>query len=144
MNEPPAKTKTSVAAPRPRPAAKPARSRLQREVRFDMLITRCSLLIDLASHILVACTPPSLTRRRAYATPPLSGPSAASHAKREQVLFVLGSSLGSFASGAVPAAQSLALCLARVQARSGYGRDSNAEEYLSVGRVLHAMALLTA
>ena len=75
---------------------KPSKSHLFSEIRFDLLVIRCSMFVDFCSHALVVLAP-------------LPSDDAASF-WWSQFMFVGATSLASAGAGVTPAAQSLALC----------------------------------
>ncbi|KAG9315207.1 major facilitator superfamily domain-containing protein [Chiua virens] len=82
-----------VNAPKLKP--KPTKSLLFSDIRFDLLVVRCSMIVDFCSFALVAACPlPSDDATSTWSS---------------QVMFVGATSLGCFGAGIVPAAQSLAL-----------------------------------
>jgi hypothetical protein len=90
---------------------------LAKEMSFDLILVRISLVIDILSHSLVALAP---------ATP---------------VLFTLFSVVSGFGSGVVPALQSLALCIVqRDEARAGVAAGAGGGK----GQVFGAMASVQA
>ncbi|KAI8969873.1 MFS general substrate transporter [Trametes punicea] len=102
---------------------KPAQSTpgiLVKEMRFDLSLLRGSLLIDLLSHSLVALSPPDAS----------------------QALFVGATSLSSFGSGLVPAANSLALCIMQTRGEDDTGKLFGAFSVLqAVGQMILGPAL---
>ncbi|KAF8134935.1 major facilitator superfamily domain-containing protein [Boletus edulis] len=75
---------------------KPTKKHLFSEIRFDLLVVRCSMFVDFCSHALVALSPlPSNNATSSW---------------RSQLMFVGATSLASAGAGVLPAAQSLALC----------------------------------
>ncbi|KAJ3744437.1 major facilitator superfamily domain-containing protein [Lentinula detonsa] len=98
--------------------SKPTKGRLAGEINFDLLLTRCSLSIDILSQFLVAIipTPEVVHHMREVTAGSISNPNwIHDPTSRNTVLFVLVSGLSSIGSGFIPACQSLALCI--VQAR---------------------------
>ncbi|KIK55823.1 hypothetical protein GYMLUDRAFT_47565 [Collybiopsis luxurians FD-317 M1] len=92
---------------------KPTKTHLASEIRFDLLLARCCIFIDILSPILIfIIPPPSAVHQKKMPSGKLwiSDPT-----KRNMILFVLASGLSSVGSGFLPACQSLALCI--VQAR---------------------------
>ncbi|KAF9532509.1 major facilitator superfamily domain-containing protein [Crepidotus variabilis] len=87
---------------------KPTRAQLGREITFDLMLTRLSLVIDIIGHSLVACLP---------------APNAGGHHRMvknmdvvgNEAAFVLASALNGFGAGSVPAIHSLALCLMQLR-----------------------------
>ncbi|KAG6373368.1 major facilitator superfamily domain-containing protein [Boletus reticuloceps] len=75
---------------------KPTKKHLFSEIRFDLLVVRCSMFVDFCSHALVALSPlPSNNATSSW---------------RSQFMFVGATSLACAGAGVMPAAQSLALC----------------------------------
>jgi hypothetical protein len=115
--------------------SKPIKAHLAQEIKFDLLMTRCSFMIELLSNTFVAVSPmPSYK---------IHGANASSrHSKgQSQTLFVLATSLSSLGSGAVPAIQSLALCMLQVRALDAGEADDGQE---GVGSLFGALAVLHA
>ncbi|KIJ66875.1 hypothetical protein HYDPIDRAFT_26293 [Hydnomerulius pinastri MD-312] len=81
-------------APKAKP--KPSKSHLFSEIRFDLLVVRCSMLLDFCSHAAVVLAPLPANN--------------ASSAWWSQVMFVGATSLACAGAGVMPALQSLALC----------------------------------
>jgi hypothetical protein len=131
-------------------ASKPlTKAHLAREMDFDLRLARFSLLIDFASHVLIALSPFPIHWRRPSHNPALSSKPTQLNDSRLQAMFVLSSSLDSFASGTVPAMQSLALCIAQARAlrvADGEGEMAVGAEQgeLNVGRLFGALAVLQA
>ncbi|KAG6813401.1 hypothetical protein H0H92_011379 [Tricholoma furcatifolium] len=110
---------------------KPTRAHLTREISFDLVVMRCSLLVDVVSNLLVTL-----------------GPMPAIHARgasrmQSQVWFVLASGLSSMGSGATPALQSLALCIVQTRAldAAAEGEDRNSNDG-GVGQLFGALAVM--
>ncbi|PPQ67510.1 hypothetical protein CVT25_006051 [Psilocybe cyanescens] len=127
---------------------KPTRTQLGEEIKFDLGLTKCSLLVDIVSHSLVALLPgpehAGLTGLGLIAGGGVSP-------EKSQALFVLASSMNGMGSGAVPAIQSLALCMMQVRAFNGgevaEGGDSNVSasgETPGSGTLFGALAVLQA
>ncbi|KAF9485211.1 MFS general substrate transporter [Pholiota conissans] len=144
-----ASTKTLVNGKKP----KATRAQLGHEIGFDLVLTRCSLLIDVISHSLVAILPAPINtadvraKFMALATP---GDSAFNSS---QAMFVVASSLNGMGSGAVPAIQSLALCIMQVRALNARsvgangqpsGASEEAHEEEGTGALFGALAVLQA
>jgi hypothetical protein len=75
-------------------------SQLSREVKFDAILVQLSLMLDLLSHLLVVLSPQGSS----------------------ELLFVVFTSLPSFGSGSVPAANSLALSMMKLNGETGTGK----------------------
>lgn len=95
---------------------KPTLAQLGHEISFDLILTRCSLLIDVLSHSLVAILPAPVNATDIQATMYALGTQGDAAFNRSQALFVCASSLNGMGSGAVPAIHSLALCMIQVRA----------------------------
>lgn len=102
--------------------AKPTKSRLATEINFDLLLTRCSLFVDIVSQLLIVAFPaPTVVHHMvqgstASNTQSTTGTGTWIHnPTTSTVLFVFASGLSSLGSGFIPACQSLALCI--VQSR---------------------------
>lgn len=116
---------------------KPTKAHLAREISFDLLLTRCSLLIDIISNVSVVLAPPP-----AFQIHSVVGDVPPSHSKQEsQALFVLATSLSSLGSGSVPAIQSLALCILQVRALDAGATGTPGKE-AGVGQLFGALAVL--
>jgi len=98
---------------------------LAREMHFDVLVAKVSLLLDALSHILVLVVAPS-----------------------REALFIIASYMTSFGGGANPSLQSLALCLSQTQDLSnGLEVESEGQahsEKIGSGEVLGAVSFLMA
>lgn len=116
---------------------KPTKAHLAQEIKFDLLLTRCSFMIDLLSNAFVTLSPmPSYKIHGIDAD-------ASSHSKEQsQALFVLATSLSSLGSGAMPAIQSLALCILQVRASDAGDADGGRDE--GIGSLFGALAVLQA
>ncbi|KAF9468039.1 major facilitator superfamily domain-containing protein [Collybia nuda] len=116
---------------------KPTKAHLAREISFDLFLTRCSLVIDIISNTFVVLAPtPTFHMHSMTRNIPTS------HSKQEsQALFVLATSLSSLGSGAVPAIQSLALCILQVRALDAEAAGIPGKE-TGVGRLFGALAVL--
>jgi hypothetical protein len=109
------------------------------EIKFDLFLTRCSFMIDLLSHTFVTLSPmPSYKIHGLNAM----GDSSRSSKEPSQALFVLATSLSCLGSGAVPAIQSLALCILQVRALDAGEADGGKAE--GVGSLFGALAVLQA
>ncbi|KAG6817670.1 hypothetical protein H0H87_005428 [Tephrocybe sp. NHM501043] len=109
---------------------KPTRAHLAREISFDLLVTRLSLLIDIISNALVALGPMPAVH------------SLGNHgvsATQSQALFVLATGASSLGSGAPPALQSLALCITQTRVLDE-GNDASSDG--GVGELFGALAVL--
>lgn len=91
-------------------------------------------MIDIVSNVFVALAP-----MPTFQVHTLNG---SAHSKQEsQALFVLATSLGSLGSGAVPAIQSLALCILQVRALDAGAAGTPGKE-TGVGQLFGALAVL--
>ncbi|EAU85612.2 hypothetical protein CC1G_06325 [Coprinopsis cinerea okayama7 len=111
----------------------PTRLQLGKDIRFDLRLTRCSLLIDIIGNMLVAIAPsPTMSANALFSSTShkhRGHPSWSMTRDQSQALFILASGCNSFASGMVPAVHSLALCI--VQARTlepDFGIESHSSE----------------
>ncbi|TFK20295.1 hypothetical protein FA15DRAFT_673617 [Coprinopsis marcescibilis] len=108
----------------PAQGKKPAPTRLElgKAIRFDLRLSRFSLLIDIIGNLVVAIAPAPTLSAHTPLSDSLSGkgrahkPQWAMSSSESQRMFIFASTLNSFASGMVPAVHSLALCI--VQART--------------------------
>jgi len=125
--------KFTVQQPQPEPQPlqkgkkpKPTRAHLGKEIGFDLLLTRLSLVIDIISQTLIILfSSPAVIINSLSLTQTATGQT--SFAQR-QAMFVAASALGSMGSGVVPAVHSLALCMLQVRsldvAASNDGADA--------------------
>ncbi|GLB40407.1 putative MFS general substrate transporter [Lyophyllum shimeji] len=125
---------SATVAPSKKP--KPTKTHLAREISFDLLMTRFSLMIDILSNTLVTLGPMPVTHALGVTS---------LWTQESQPLFVLATALSSLGSGAGPALQSLALCIVQVRqldaaAANGDGAPSVKEE--GVGQLFGALAVL--
>ncbi|KAJ7265947.1 major facilitator superfamily domain-containing protein, partial [Mycena haematopus] len=106
---------------------KPTKAHLEREIKFDIALTRVSLCIDIAANaaIVLAPAPAFLT---------------------SQALFVVASSISSWGTGLIPSTQSLALSIlqARALLEAEAAPDSPTIVDASTGKLFGAIALLQA
>ncbi|KAH7919506.1 hypothetical protein BV22DRAFT_1040811 [Leucogyrophana mollusca] len=133
----------------PNAKPKPTKSHLLAEMRFDLRVIRCSLVLDMLSHALVVLAP--LPSRNPSAT------------WWSQFMFVGATSLACVGAGVMPAVQSLALCTlqgrgiaAKEAARSMHDRQplregevrvamsEGPEPELEPGKLFGALAVLQA
>jgi len=123
---------------------KPTRAQLGQEIKFDLRLARCSLVMEMISHTLVAVLPsPSLGLNR------VRNLEGSNDFKRSQVMFVVASSLTGLGSGAVPAIHSLALCMMQVRALDAKAAAAGQQEVDSkdeegTGALFGALAVLQA
>ncbi|KAG6899543.1 hypothetical protein C0993_009274 [Termitomyces sp. T159_Od127] len=120
-------TGTKLSKPRP------TRAHLAREIAFDLLMTRCSLLVDILSNVFITIGPAPVNHRVGVS------------ATQSQVIFVLASGLSSWGSGAPPALQSLGLCIMQTRAMEASlmgGIKVPREE--GVGQLFGALAVMQA
>lgn len=104
------------------------------------MLTKLSLAIDIISNVCVTLAPAPT-----YKVHGVSALAKAEHSTKEsQALFVLGSSLSSMGSGAVPAVQSLALCIVQARALISGNADGEDGSAKGVGRLFGALAVLQA
>ncbi|KAG5641236.1 hypothetical protein DXG03_005680 [Asterophora parasitica] len=113
---------------------KPTKAHLAREISFDLVMTRFSLMIDILSNTFVTLGPMPVIHALGGGT------------RHSQSLFVLATALSSLGSGAGPAMQSLALCITQVRgldaaAESG-GKDATPTKDGGVGQLFGALAVL--
>ncbi|TFK47740.1 hypothetical protein OE88DRAFT_1665352 [Heliocybe sulcata] len=103
-------------------SGKPTLSQLIHEISFDLVLVKVSFAMDVLSHVLVTLAPIDDT----WAS---------------QAMFVGFSNISSFASGVVPAVQSLALCIMQVQA---HGQPESDLSKTGSGQLFGAIASLQA
>jgi len=129
----------------------PTRAHLGQEIAFDLLLTRCSLLIDVISHTLVAILPAPGYKAHLERLQSLkeNAASPADHQSfaQSQAAFVLASALNSFGCGSVPAINSLALCILQVRALDARAASGTGDEEVEVkeegtGALFGAFAML--
>ncbi|KAF5382009.1 hypothetical protein D9615_004376 [Tricholomella constricta] len=126
-NEPVTKTKKP----------KPTKSHLAREISFDLIMTRFSLMIDILSNTFVTLGPMPAVHTL--------GGAASFWTQESQSLFVLATALSSMGSGAGPAMQSLALCIVQVRgldAAAAGGKVAATANEGGVGQLFGALAVL--
>jgi hypothetical protein len=122
---------------------KPTRAQLGQEIKFDLRLARCSLMVEMISHSLVTILPsPSLGLNRVQ-----SLDQSSDDFKKSQAMFVAASSLSGLGSGTLPAIHSVALCIMQVRALdakagAAAGVDSKDEE--GTGALFGALAVLQA
>ena len=100
---------------------KPTLGRLRKEMNFDVLLLRLSLLIDCLSHTLVSLSP----------------------ANAGQAMFVGFTALSSLGSGVQPGVNSLALCILQMRVQAS-GQSRSGEGDGGAGRLFGALASLQA
>ncbi|KAF7312240.1 hypothetical protein MIND_00237000 [Mycena indigotica] len=120
---------------------KPTKAHLAREINFDLNLSRISLCIEIVALLAVACSPTPLYQVHSLYMNDVSADSKKSTFQHSQSLFVFASWLQCMGSGAVPAIQSLALCV--LQARSLVSPDA-AEVDARAGTLFGALAVLQA
>ena len=116
---------TSPVAPTPTTPGKkpkPTLAQLAKEMSFDLLLIRLSILIDFCSQALVSISP-------------TDGPTSA---------FVAFTSLSSFGAGLTPAVNSFALCVLQMQAAVTSSTTGNAIPSVDAGKLFGALAVLQA
>ncbi len=99
---------------------KPTRKQLGQEIAFDLLLARCSFLMDIISNVLIVASPAPTFRHTSIGGSNNIGVEGGEKKKtmlfgRSQGLFVVASGMASFGGGAGPAIHSLTLCI--LQAR---------------------------
>lgn len=123
-------------------ATKPkvTKAHLAREIRFDLFLTRTSLIIDIVSNVLVVLAPAPIYKVHTFSS------SSTPASRHSEALFVMASSLTSMGSGLVPAVQSLALCItqARTIIETGTVPEDQAKGSAGIGRLFGALAVLQA
>ncbi|PPQ75439.1 hypothetical protein CVT24_013023, partial [Panaeolus cyanescens] len=142
-------------APAPVPSStgkkpKPTRAQLGIEIGFDLVLTRFSMIIDILSHTLVTMLPAPEFKMHMQQLGLTTGSGLGSEFQRSQALFVMASGMNSLGSGAVPAIQSLALCILQVRKMderiaAGKGEtDEQENDSGSVGPLFGALAVVQA
>lgn len=115
---------------------KPTKAHLAREISFDLLMTRFSLIIDILSNTFVTLGPMPMTHALGVGS---------LWTQESQPLFVLATALSSLGSGAGPALQSLALCIVQVRqldAGAATGDSAPSVKDEGVGQLFSALAVL--
>jgi len=124
------------AQPQPGKKPKPTRAQLGQEIKFDLMLARCSLMMDVISHSLVSALP-SPPR-------PWSGIVGDENgSKRSQAMFVVATSLSGLGSGTLPAIHSLALCMVQVRTLDAKAAGQS-EMDEQTGALFGALAVLQA
>ncbi|KAJ7274353.1 major facilitator superfamily domain-containing protein [Mycena haematopus] len=109
--------KGHAVAPNKAAKPKPTKSHIAQEIKFDLGLSRLSLCIDIVANLAIVFAPSPAYRMHSQATNGLD-----SEFQNSQALFVLASWVQCMGAGAVPAIQSLALCI--IQARSLLAADA--------------------
>ncbi|KAL1721220.1 major facilitator superfamily-domain-containing protein [Schizophyllum commune] len=111
------KPKPAAAAATVGKKAKPTPASLATEIKFDLNLARVSVSLDIISNVLVCLLPMPNYDTHESVPQLLSASSATSGTtgRQAEILFALASAITSFGGCAVPAVQSLALCI--LQAR---------------------------
>nr|GAT60723.1 predicted protein [Mycena chlorophos] len=123
--------------------AQPTKSRLAKEIEFDLSLSRLSLCIEILACLAVVCTPSPMFKMHSATFAGLSSTDKSNSAfQSSQALFVFASWLQCMGSGAMPAVQSLALCI--LQARSLVSTDGEAAVNARTGTLFGALAVLQA
>ncbi|KAF7316815.1 hypothetical protein HMN09_00414600 [Mycena chlorophos] len=123
--------------------AQPTKSRLAKEIEFDLSLSRLSLCIEILACLAVVCTPSPMYKMHSATFSGLSSTDKSNSAfQSSQALFVFASWLQCMGSGAMPAVQSLALCI--LQARSLVSTDGEAAVDARTGTLFGALAVLQA
>lgn len=116
---------------------KPTKAHLAREISFDLIMTRFSLVIDILSNTLVTLGPMPAVH--------VLGSAGSLWTQESQSLFVAATALSSLGSGAGPAMQSLALCIVQVRAlgaAAAGGTEAPASDQGGVGQLFGALSVL--
>ncbi|KAF7374855.1 hypothetical protein MSAN_00371500 [Mycena sanguinolenta] len=101
---------------------KPTKSHIAQEIKFDLGLSRLSLCIDIVANLAVVCSPEPGYKMHLQAMNGIDSTGVSSEFQTSQALFILASWAQCMGSGAVPAIQSLALCI--LQARSLLAADA--------------------
>lgn len=104
----------------PKAKPKPTKSHLFSEIRFDLLVVRCSMFLEFCSHALVVISPL---------------PSKETSAWWSQLIFVGATSLAGAGAGVMPAIQSMALCTLQGRQLAAH-KDEIARSHGGTERVL--------
>ncbi|KAF9003998.1 hypothetical protein BDQ17DRAFT_1424961 [Cyathus striatus] len=128
---------------------KPTRAQLGHEIAFDLLLTRCSLVIDIMSNVLVCLAPAptyvahgNVNAVNTFVLPPKHAPGMTQSAS--QALFVVATSLSSLGSGCMPAVQSLALCITQLRSIDSPSDEQGNSTEMGTGALFGALAVLQA
>ncbi len=123
--------------------SKPNRSQLGREISFDLALTKCSLVIDIISHSLIAIVPiPNnkvQLKESHHHHPVFPNPSSA----KSQTAFVIASALNCLGAGLIPLIHSLALSLIELRALDAKSSGISVKEGRT-GELFGALAALQA
>ncbi|KAJ6513208.1 major facilitator superfamily domain-containing protein [Mycena sanguinolenta] len=101
---------------------KPTKSHIAQEIKFDLGLSRLSLCIDIVANLAIVCSPAPAYKMHLRSMNGIDSTGVYSEFQTSQALFVLASWMQCMGSGAVPAIQSLALCI--MQARSLLAADA--------------------
>ncbi|KAJ7756478.1 major facilitator superfamily domain-containing protein [Mycena maculata] len=143
--KPKSKLPKSKAVSAPKAAKpKPTKSHIAQEIKFDLGLSRLSLVIDIVANLSIVFAPAPSYKMHSLA---LNGPEMSSAVSTEfqnsQTLFVLASWMQCMGAGVVPAMQSLALCI--LQARSLLAAEAgHAIPDAGTGPLFGALAVLQA
>ncbi|KAL1662938.1 major facilitator superfamily-domain-containing protein [Schizophyllum commune] len=112
------KPKPAAAAATVGKKAKPTPASLATEIKFDLNLARVSVSLDIISNVLVCLLPMPNYDTHESVPQLLSASSATSGTtgRQAEILFALASAITSFGGCAVPAVQSLALCILQARA----------------------------
>ncbi|KIY64181.1 hypothetical protein CYLTODRAFT_358854 [Cylindrobasidium torrendii FP15055 ss-10] len=125
---------------------KPTKAHLGREIGFDLLVSRLSVMIDIISNVLVVMTPsPTYKVHQLFTDSVSSSASAPTPASSHSLaLFVMASGLGCMGSGVIPAVQSLALLIVQARTLVSGGEVTQGKGGEGVGKIFGAFAVLQA
>ncbi|CAK5269155.1 unnamed protein product [Mycena citricolor] len=124
---------------------KPTKGQLAKEIRFDMGLSRLSLITDILANTAILVSPAPTYKMHSNLMNDLVPPSTGnSEFQKSQALFVFASWVQCMGAGIVPAIQSLALCI--VQARSLLASESGQLQTkdAGAGALFGALAVLQA
>ncbi|KAJ7593229.1 major facilitator superfamily domain-containing protein [Mycena floridula] len=117
---------------------KPTKAHLAQEIRFDLLVTKISLIVDfLADAFVVVLPAPTYKIHQLKVL-------AADPSAHSQAWFIVATSLTSFGSAVVPGIQSLSLCIMQARALISGPEEGEGDTSGGVGQLLGALAVLQA
>ncbi|KAJ7638346.1 hypothetical protein FB45DRAFT_902565 [Roridomyces roridus] len=121
---------------------KPTKEHLSREIKFDIRLTRISLVIDVLSNAAILLAPAPVHTQLQQ----LLSDSGDTQVRNSQVLFVVASWVSCWGTGLVPAAHSLALCItqARKLIEEEDGQTASTDADSGAGALFGALAMLQA
>ncbi|KAJ8072424.1 hypothetical protein PM082_015983 [Marasmius tenuissimus] len=107
------------------------KQQIRREIKFDILLSRCSLFLDIFANFLISVLPAPSGNVHPISTTTKHTKPVSFH--QSEVLFVAATAFSSMSAGLVPAMQSLALCV--LQARELLQAESDRTRQEVFGQV---------